>query len=211
MNGKNRMHSGHGQMASLPRLVLLALFFFGGLILGQVLAGRVPDTTGDELTRYLSDYIRLGGEAQLTPRTALSAVTIYLRYPFLAFFLGFSSVGVVLLPCLTVAYGFFLSFSVCCFTAAFGADGVLLALAVFGLRCLVTFPCYFLLAVPSWGTSAALAAVSFGRGRRTAPVVYGRGSWLRAGASLAALLAGVCVELFLSPLFLRMMLERILI
>ena len=69
----------------------------------------------------------------------------------------------VLLPCVTAAYGFFLSFSVCCFTAAFGVDGVLLALAVFGLRCMVTLPCYFLLAAASWGTSAGLAAVSFGR------------------------------------------------
>lgn len=45
---------------------------------------------------------------------------------------------------------FFLSFSVCCFTAAFGVDGILLAFAVFGLRCMVTLPCYLLLAVSSW-------------------------------------------------------------
>ena len=89
-------------------------------------------------------------------------------------------------------------------------DGVLLALAVFGLRCLVTMPCYFLLAAASWGTSAGLAAVSFGRGRRTAPVVYGRACWVRFGACCLALLAGVCAELFLSPVLLRLMLERIL-
>ena len=86
----------------------------------------------------------------------------------------------------------------------------LLALAVFGLRCLVTMPCYFLLAAASWGTSAGLAAVSFGRGRRTAPVVYGRACWVRFGACCLALLAGVCAELFLSPVLLRLMLERIL-
>ena len=96
------------------------------------------------------------------------------------------------------------------FTAAFGVDGVLLALAVFGLRCMVTLPCYFLLAAASWGTSAGLAAVSFGRGRRTAPVVYGRACWVRFGACCLALLAGVCAELFLSPVLLRLMLERIL-
>ena len=141
---------------------------------------------------------------------ALSAVVIYFRYPLLAFLLGFASIGVVLLPCVTAAYGFFLSFSVCCFTAAFGVDGVLLALAVFGLRCMVTLPCYFLLAAASWGTSAGLAAVSFGRGRRTAPVVYGRACWVRFGACCLALLAGVCAELFLSPVLLRLMLERIL-
>ena len=176
------------QLPTLPRLLLLALFFLAGVLLGQVLSGRVPDTTGDELRRYLEDYVRLGG----------------------AFLLGFASIGVVLLPCVTAAYGFFLSFSVCCFTAAFGVDGVLLALAVFGLRCMVTLPCYFLLAAASWGTSAGLAAVSFGRGRRTAPVVYGRACWVRFGACCLALLAGVCAELFLSPVLLRLMLERIL-
>ena len=71
----------------------------------------------------------------------LSALVLYFRYPLLAFLLGFASIGIVLLPCLTVAFGFFLSFSVCCFTAAFGPGGVLVALAVFGLRCLVTRPC----------------------------------------------------------------------
>lgn len=184
------------QLPTLPRLLLLALFFLAGVLLGQVLSGRVPDTTGDELRRYLEDYVRLGGEGAPTVQTALSALVIYFRYPLFAFLLGFASIGVVLLPCVTAAYGFFLSFSVCCFTAAFGVDGVLLALAVFGLRCMVTLPCYFLLAAASWGTSAGLAAVSFGRGRRTAPVVYGRACWVRFGACCLALLAGVCAELF---------------
>ena len=198
------------RLATLPRLLLLALFFTAGVLLGQVLASWVPDATGDELRRYLEDYLRLGGGAAPTPRTVVSTLVIYFRYPLLAFLLGFASIGVVLLPCVTAAYGFFLSFSVCCFTAAFGPDGVLLALAVFGLRCAVTLPCYFLLAVPSWGTSAALAAVSFGKGRRCAPVTYGRSCWMRLGLSAAALLAGVCADLLLSPALLGMMLERIL-
>ena len=107
------------QLPTLPRLLLLALFFLAGVLLGQVLSGRVPDTTGDELRRYLEDYVRLGGEGAPTVQTALSALVIYFRYPLFAFLLGFASIGVVLLPCVTAAYGFFLSFSVCCFTAAF--------------------------------------------------------------------------------------------
>ena len=199
-----------GQSAPLPRLVFLALLFLGGVLLGHVLAGRVPDTTGDELGRYLTEYLRLDGDTERTAATVLSAAVIYFRYPLLAFLLGFTSLGVLLLPCFTVAYGFFLSFSVCCFTAAFGADGVLLALAVFGLRCAVTLPCYLLLAVPAWGTSAALAALSFGQGRRAAPVVYGRNCWARFGCVIAVLSAGMCVDLFLSPWLLRLILERIL-
>lgn len=198
------------QLPMLPRLLLLALFFLAGIFLGQVLSGRVPDATGDELRRYLEDYMQLGGGGAPTARTVLSALVIYFRYPLMAFLLGFASIGVVLLPGVTAAYGFFLSFSVCCFTAAFGTDGVLLAMAVFGLRCLVTMPCYFLLAASSWGTAAGLAAVSFGSGRRTAPVVYGRACWARFGVCCLALLAGVCGDLLLSPVLLRLLLERIL-
>ena len=210
MKGNGRNKHPLSPAHSLPRLLLLALCFLAGVILGQVLAGRVPAETGAELNRYLEDYVRVGGQTGRSAAAALSAVVIYFRYPLLAFLLGFASIGVVLLPCVTVAYGFFLSFSVCCFTAAFGADGVLLALAVFGLRCAVTVPCYFLLAVPSWGTSAALAAVSFGSGRRCAPVIYGRICGLRLGLSAAALLAGVCADLLLAPALLGMILERIL-
>ncbi len=212
MNWKRipRSLTGRGRPSPLLCLMLLAAFFFAGVILGQVLAGRVPNETGAELDRYLKDYVRMDGVAQPSAGVVFSTLVIYFRYPLLAFLLGFASVGVLLLPCVTVAYGLFLSFSVCCFTAAFGGNGVLLALAVFGLRCLVTMPCYFLLAVPAWGTSAALAAVSFGRGRRTGPVVYGKSCWMRLGMTVTALLAGVCVELVLSPLLLRLVLEHVL-
>ncbi|MDO4315422.1 MAG: hypothetical protein Q4C45_06560 [Oscillospiraceae bacterium] len=209
MNWKTKHRLSLGRTAAMPCLLLLALFFLGGVVLGQVLAGRVPDATGDELSRYLADYVRVGGSEGVSAGTALSALVVYFRYPLLAFLLGFASIGVVLLPCATAAFGFFLSFSVCCFTAAFGADGVLLALAVFGLRCAVTLPCYFLLAVPAWGKAAALASLSFGRGRRAAPVSYGSRWGLRLAVCGGVLLAGVCVDLFCSPWLLRLVLERL--
>jgi len=192
-------------------LLFLALFFFAGIVLGQVFSGRVPDATGEELSRYLRDFLMVEGEGDPSARTALSAAVLYFRYPLAAFLLGFASIGVLLLPLATGAFGFFLSFSVCCFTAAFGADGVLLALAVFGLRCAVTLPCYFLLAVPSLERSMVLAAMSFGRGRRSAPVVYDRAWWSRLAVISGVLLAGMCAELMLAPWFLRQLLERILV
>ena len=193
----------------LSRLLFLALFFFAGIVLGQVFSSRVPDATGDELARYLTDFLRVeAGDS--APRAALSAAVLYFRYPLAASLLGFASIGVLLLPLTAGAFGFFLSFSVCCFTAAFGADGVLLALAVFGLRCAVTLPCYFLLAVPSLERSMALACLSFGRGRRTAPVDYGRTWWSRLAVLSGVLLAGMCADLMLAPWFLRQLLERML-
>lgn len=210
MNGSRPAAQYPRQTVSVSRLLFLALFFLGGILLGQVLAAKVPDGTGDELTRYLTDYVYLYGQTAPEGRAFWETVVIYFRYPLLAVFLGFTSVGVVLLPVVAVAFGFFLSFSVSCFTAAFGGEGVLLALAVSGLRCALTLPCFFLLAVPSWQTSWALAGLSLGRGQRCAPVVYGRVWWLRAGLAAAVLLAGVCADHALSPVLLRLALERVL-
>lgn len=210
MNGSRQAAQYPRQTVSVSHLLFLALFFLGGILLGQVLAGNVPDGTGDELTRYLTDYVYLYGQTAPEGRAFWETVVIYFRYPLLAVFLGFTSVGVVLLPVVAVAFGFFLSFSVSCFTAAFGGEGVLLALAVSGLRCALTLPCFFLLAVPSWQTSWALAGLSLGRGQRCAPVVYGRVWWLRAGLAAAVLLAGVCADHTLSPVLLRLALEWVL-
>jgi len=175
--------------------------------MGQAFSSAAAETTGQELTTYLRGYLSL--EPELSGRTAVSALVLYFRYPLLALLLGYSSIGVILLPMTAAAFGFFLSFSVCCFAAAFGSDGVLLALAVFGVRCLISLPCFFLLAVSAWENSAALA--SFGRGRRTASVHRGRFYWQRTGLCTAALLAGACFEWFCSPWLLRLVLERILI
>ena len=101
----------------MSRLLVLALFFFAGILLGQVFSSRVPDTTGDELARYLKDFLKVG-EEDPSPRAALSAAVLYFRYPLAAFLLGFASIGVLALPLVTGAFGGFLSFSVCCFTAS---------------------------------------------------------------------------------------------
>ena len=198
----------HRNTLLLLELLFLALFFFIGVVLGQVLAVRMPASVGDELERYLHHFVTL--EEPVSPRAVVSALVLYFRYPLLAFLLGFASIGVALLPCMATAFGFFLSFSVSCFAAAFGREGILVALAVSGVRCAVTLPCFFVLAVPSWRTSAALATLMFGKGRRAAPVAYGRACWVRMAVCAAVLLAGMCLDLLVSPWFLQIVLGRVL-
>ena len=55
--------------------------------------------------------------------------------------------GLLAVPAFCMAQGFSLAFAVNCFAAAMGADGILLALAAFGIRCIFTLPCFFLLAI----------------------------------------------------------------
>lgn len=190
-------------------LLVLAVCFLGGAALGQVFSGHVPEAAGEELRRYLTDYLALEDGQAPSVRAALSAAVLYVRYPLLAFLLGFAPAGVVLLPVLSAAFGFFASFSVCCFTAAFGAKGAVLALAALGPRCAVTLPCFFLLAVPALRFASALTALPFGRGRRAAQPVRDREFWLRFWGCAGAEAAGVCVELFLSPELIRLAFERI--
>ena len=71
----------------------------------------MSDAVAEQLSAYLRDYVRLDRTA--SSDAILPALVLYFRYPLLAFLLGFSAVGVILLPCLTAAFGFFLSFSVC--------------------------------------------------------------------------------------------------
>lgn len=191
----------------VPRLLFLAAFFLLGLVLGQVVALRVPQDTLAELEAYLTEFIHL--EKLPLSDTVGSTLVLYFRYPLLAFLLGFASIGIVFLPLTGFAFGFFLSFSVCCFTAIFGSGGVALALAIFGFRCALTIPGFFLLAVPSLGASGTLAGVGK-KGRRAMPVVYGKDCWLRLAVVCGVLLAGVLIDLMISPYLLDLALGRIL-
>ena len=191
------------------QLIFLALFFLGGVILGQVFAGMVSPEVGEEIRQYLSAYIRAGG--QPAEHAVWPALLLYFRFPLLAFFLGFASLGVVALPVVTGLFGCVLSFSVCCFTATFGSDGILLALAVLGLRCALVLPCYFLLAVPSMKTAALLARLTVGSGKWPyTSAVYGKSYWLRLCVCTAVLLLGVFLELHLNPPLLRIFLKHLL-
>lgn len=188
-----------GQPSPLPCLLILALFFLAGIVLGQVVAGQISASVSSELSQYLSSYYQLErGETGLSS-SLLSALLLYFRYPVLAFLLGFASIGFLLLPCVTLCYGFFLSFSICCYIATFGPSGAFLAAAVFGLRCLVTVPCYFCLAVASMGASASLANLTCGRVRRMVSGNLGKSRFLLGCICTVILLIGVCFEWFLEP------------
>ena len=192
--------------AQLPRLLFLGVCFFLGVILGQGIAFRMPDQVYCQLNTYLTGFLEL--EQRQFYDAAFSVLILYIRYPLLAFLLGFASVGIVLLPLTGIAFGFFLSFSVSCFAASFGKDGILLALSVLGLRTFITVPCFFCLAAPSWEMACALAGRSWGKGKRFTPLIYGKSWWLRLAVVSGILLFGVCLDLMISPYLLERVLRR---
>ena len=196
--------------SSFGRLLILAIFFLCGVILGQVFLSSVPASVALELTDYLRHYTTLGQTVSF--QTVLAAMVLYFRYPVLAALFGFSSIGVVAIPCLAAMLGTVLSFSVSCFTASFGTNGVWLALAVLGLRCVAMLPCFFLLAVPAWEDSAILASFSFGKRRQHIPAVrHGQSRWLWLWGCMLFLSAVMCVDLILSPWLLKLAVDQVIL
>lgn len=189
------------------RLLLLAFFFVCGVLLGRALSARGAEGTARELKSYLEGYLSLP-KAKGFWETLPSSLFLYFRYPVLAFLLGYLGAGIALLPLGAAAFGFSLSFSVCCFAAAFGGAGVLLALAVFGIRSLVSVPGFFLLAVPALRSAALRSSLPFGRGKRVASAESKTGRWKRLFAVSAALLAALLLESALSPGLLRLVWEH---
>ena len=188
---------------SFLRGLLLAVFFLSGALLGHLYAGAWDEAAQTELSRYLTDYCAVydaGGVAA----PLLSCVLIYFGYGVLLFLLGFSSAGAVLIPALSGLYGFLTMHTVSCFARCYGRDGVLLAMGVLLLRLLFTLPCFLALAGEAWPLSIELLLLSFGRGRRSAPVLYGSRYFLLFMLCAVVLSIGVCCERLFAPALFRL-------
>ena len=194
------METASGWLHSL----LLAVFFFLGVLSGIGCAARVPEGVSGELSRYLSAYLDAVRQQAAPVPGIRQLAAAYFWGPAAAFFCGFSAVGVLLLPLLAMACGFFPAYTVSCLTAAFGSRGVWLAAALFGLRYLVVIPCFFLLAAPSLRTASARLRFQ----SRPADAESRRG-WLHFACVCLVLLLGGWVDFRLSPWFLRLLLEPI--
>ena len=131
------------------RLYILCLFFAAGMLAGHLACRAVPSDDLTALRSYVVGYAQLSSEERGCAGLA-QVVWVYFRYPAAAFLLGFTAWGVMLIPLVCAAQGFFLSFAVQCFAAALGRQGVALALAALGLRCLFTVPCLLAIASDSF-------------------------------------------------------------
>lgn len=188
--------------------LLPALFFFLGLSAGLFCARHVSSEVRAELDTYLRDYLSLSGEQGVSVSSVCALMLAYFRGPVLVFLCGLTSIGVLLLPLVTAVFGFFPSYAAGCLAISFGRPGIGLALALFGFRSLVTIPCFFLLAAPSWRAAAALLRVSVGKGHPFSPI-HERRWWFRFAAVCLILCLGVWLDLRLSPLLLRTLLAQV--
>ena len=193
---------------NLIRLLLLALAFLAGALGGHLYAGSCGEEAWEALGQYLGDYCRLydGGGVEIS---LLSCVVMYFGYAVLLFLLGFSAAGVGLIPALSGVFGFFTMYTVSCFVRCYGRAGAALALGAMVVRLVFTLPCFFLLAEAAWPLSTELFALSFGRGKRSSPVLYGSRYFLWFVLCAVILALGVFCERLLTPLLFRLALGAI--
>lgn len=185
--------------SSVVILAFLALCFLIGALAGHALAGYRWVYQDAELTSYLQSFVVLLQNGEVAQPSFGYALFSYCKYPALVFLLGYASVGAFLIPAVTFYQGFTMSFAVSAFIYTVDEHGFLLALLLFGVRCLVVLPCYFLLAGYALTSSARLASAAAGeqKGAR----IFTKYTLVRFLFCLAILAVGALLEhLFLAEL-----------
>ena len=191
---------------SLLRALLLALFFLAGALAGHLCAVSWDVSAQNAMSGYLADYCSVYDTGGVTVSLG-SCIALYFSYVTLAFLLGFASVGIVLIPLVSGIFGFLTMYTISGFVCCFGRPGVVLAMGALAVRLLFTLPCFFAMAGAAWPLSTELSMLSFGHGRRSAPVLYGSRYFLIFGLCVVILAVGVSCERLLTPLLFRMALE----
>lgn len=187
---------------ALVRCGVLGALFLLGAALGRAWAAGA-DT--EALRAYLADYCAAAEEGEIF--SLGSALALYFGYCAAVFLLGFVPVGAALIPAASAVLGFLTMYSVSCFAGALGRCGVGLALGAMGVRLVFTLPCFLALSGAAWPAAMELAALRLGRGRRSAPVGYGRRYLLLFLLCAVILAAGVLCERSLSPVCFRLALR----
>ena len=184
--------------------MLVCFLFVIGVLLGVFARGFVTAQDNNLLQSYLLQFAQTYAGAEDGAASLLSVLVVYFRYPLLAIACGFVAGGLVLIPLLCLVQGAVLSFSVCCFASALGHSGVLLAMAAFGVRCLIMLPCMLCLAAQSMLRSyEKLYSV---KQKEKPRVLFDVRS---VGKCFLILLIGVAVELTVVPKLLQLVLTGI--
>ena len=192
-----------------PQLLLLCLCIVCGAVIGFFVQKAVSPTHNAELSDYLQQYAARSADADGTAISFLRVAAVYFRYPLLAFFLGFCTVGTYLLPLLCAVQGFFLAYSVCCFASALGHAGIYLAFTAFGPRVMLTLPCLLLLALQGFGNAKTLLGTDRRRNARTKKLPAAS-YFVPLGICTVVLLIGTVLEIVFLPRLFRWVLLKLM-
>lgn len=207
MKGDRLVRTAQAKSAFRIKLLVVCFLFALGAVLGMLAHRGVTEQDDQYLRSYLLQFAQLSAQPKNKAASLLSVLLVYFRYPLLLMLCGSSTAGLLAVPFFCMTQGFSLAFAVNCFSSAMGADGILLALAAFGIRCIITLPCYFLLAI---GTAeCACRTADQRKNGKKKPVSQLQGN-TRKTVLWALLLLGAVMELTLVPWLLQLALNTVM-
>ena len=181
--------------------------FLCGSVIGTFSAGIVGDGTklNDLLTNYISFYLDGG---TLKPDLMTAVFDAY-KYHLSALFLGLSLTGVALIPALSALRGFMLSYSISAIVRLLGSKGAWLALSVFGIRTVMTIPCFFILCVYAYSTSTHIFRQSLSKNVKLTASPFNSRTVIATGICLVILLISALIDTYLTPYLIRFAVSHI--
>ncbi|MCM1297359.1 MAG: hypothetical protein NC311_17605 [Muribaculaceae bacterium] len=167
----------------------------GAFLAGALGGGALAALMGTEDQAAFSDFF-LGYRSALSGGLGLPSLGALLwsgvKWPVLAFFLGFTALGIIMLPFLFALRGFLLSYCIAGLVRAMEGQGALLALALFGFEAVFALPILFVLGIQSWDAARALKGHLFYTPKLKSP--YVDGYWLRCLLCAILLVFGTLAE-----------------
>lgn len=144
-NTKDRPHA--------RSFLLLSAAFVLGAGLGMFVAWRIGAEGYGNLKTFFFLYTQTAPDSACSWSNFLHTLWYFLRLPLLLFLVGFSALGVFVVPAVMLCKGFSFAFAISTLILLYGPNGLLAAGVFFGLAELFFIPILFLVAV--WSVELA--------------------------------------------------------
>ena len=178
-------------------LLCCGVAFICGSVAGAAAAGFVDE--GTKLGDYFSAFLSFFLTGANTRPDFFGALLDVFKYNLIAIALGFSILGIFLIPVLTAVRGFFLCFSISTIIRVVGTKGIGLTLAIFGANTLITIPCFFVLSVYSFTVSSFILRLSVLKNQKPAASPFNSRFLVHCGICLTVLIVSALIECYVTP------------
>lgn len=149
-----------GSKDLLPLAVLFLCFIISG-VLGCLFVANSGEEGAASFTSYLTHYAAFFSSESVLSPSFFSVLLEFMAFPGLIFLLGFSSLGIFLIPAAFCVRAFLLSYTISVFFHVFGVVGSAASFSLFGLHILILIPVSF--AIASYAYPASIRK-AFGGG-----------------------------------------------
>ena len=148
---------------------LCAAGFLLGVILGVLLSGGILE--GDSASEFFSEY----GKTLLAGSFDGGFLPVFMSvawYHLLAILFSFTMLGVALIPLVSAARGFTLSFTLAALVRLYASQGIAAGMALVGFTALLSVPIFFLVSVDAMCASGELVRIGLFRQPPAGPGAY---------------------------------------